>query len=623
MQNYVNNIASTLPDSNALVLLPYATCTVYEAGTLVKAALYSDDGVTPLTNPFTASSTAQVLFYAANGRYDLKVFKSGYVPVTIPNIELDDLLAPSGSNSVGYLPAGTGAVATTVQTKLRESVSVKDFGAVGNGVADDTAAIQACINAGAPSGKTIFFPAGVYRTTATVGFTRNNPQQFAFRVVGENSFYTTILADHASGPVLSLNRSLGCVSDICLNASATRTAGTAGSNYGLLMEGPDVASGAVATMTITRVRILNQPSHGLVHVGQSQLSYYEQVLCQSNKGHGFVFSDGTITSRTNLIFPGLLTLNGCWSISNTGHGLSLGSPSETVSPVRFLILNCEFSDNALTAGVRYTADEVWISGVNITIDTCAMGRSSGTAAIGCIRFAGENLFIRNQRAVVTTHTLRLQQDHILGSTTGVSVEGLRVLNNAQNPVVIVEDLTTVRDITVNTYGGSGNMTTMFTPNAIRTIWNRYPAISIVKKPSNQVVNNSTTLQDDTALSLQLGPSETVYFEAAIRYYGDSGADIKFAFVGPTGTSIRWDNANSIYITTGDVVTVSNSEITEGATRSFGAVSGTRNLYVRGYATTSTTPGLLQLQWAQNAAVAADTVVAAQSVLKIYRNNANT
>ena len=158
MQNYVNNIASTLPDSNALVLLPYATCTVYETGTLVKAALYSDDGVTPLTNPFTASSTAQVLFYAANGRYDLKVFKSGYVPVTIPNIELDDLLAPSGSGSVGYLPAGTGAVATTVQAKLRESVSVQDFGAVGNGSADDTAAFVAACTYASPRNLAVLVP---------------------------------------------------------------------------------------------------------------------------------------------------------------------------------------------------------------------------------------------------------------------------------------------------------------------------------------------------------------------------------------------------------------------------------------------------------------------------------
>ena len=62
------------------------------------------------------------------------------------------------ANSVTYLPAGTGAVQTTVQTKLRESVSVKDFGAVGDGVTDDTAAIQAAID----YGSVVYFPAGNY-----------------------------------------------------------------------------------------------------------------------------------------------------------------------------------------------------------------------------------------------------------------------------------------------------------------------------------------------------------------------------------------------------------------------------------------------------------------------------
>jgi hypothetical protein len=53
---------------------------------------------------------------------------------------------PSGvtdANDVSYLPAGTGAVATNVQTKLRESVSVKDFGADGTALTAAFAAMPA------------------------------------------------------------------------------------------------------------------------------------------------------------------------------------------------------------------------------------------------------------------------------------------------------------------------------------------------------------------------------------------------------------------------------------------------------------------------------------------------
>lgn len=81
----------------------------------------------------------------------------------IQGLAAADLAASGGASLVGYLPAGTGAVATDVQSKLRESVSVKDFGAVGDGVADDTAAIQRTIDAASLSGEKIVVTAGVYK----------------------------------------------------------------------------------------------------------------------------------------------------------------------------------------------------------------------------------------------------------------------------------------------------------------------------------------------------------------------------------------------------------------------------------------------------------------------------
>ena len=58
-----------------------------------------------------------------------------------------DLAATGGSALVGFQQAGVGAVSTTVQDKLRETVSVKDFGAVGDGVTDDTSAWGAWVAA--------------------------------------------------------------------------------------------------------------------------------------------------------------------------------------------------------------------------------------------------------------------------------------------------------------------------------------------------------------------------------------------------------------------------------------------------------------------------------------------
>ena len=68
------------------------------------------------------------------------------------------------ASQVSYTPAGTGAVPTNVQAKLRQTVSVKDFGAVGDGTTDDTTAIQAAIN----SGNSLYFPKGTYAVNSAL-----------------------------------------------------------------------------------------------------------------------------------------------------------------------------------------------------------------------------------------------------------------------------------------------------------------------------------------------------------------------------------------------------------------------------------------------------------------------
>ena len=80
---------------------------------------------------------------------------------------LNDVNNATYNGAAVYTPTGSGAVATTVQAKLRETVSVKDFGAVGDGVTDDTAAINAAIVAvGSAGGGSVYAPPGTYMVSS-------------------------------------------------------------------------------------------------------------------------------------------------------------------------------------------------------------------------------------------------------------------------------------------------------------------------------------------------------------------------------------------------------------------------------------------------------------------------
>lgn len=74
--------------------------------------------------------------------------------------------AASGSSLIGFESDLAGASTRSVQSKLRERVSVKDFGAVGDGVTDDTAAFNLATGAADVFStdlyREIYVPAGIY-----------------------------------------------------------------------------------------------------------------------------------------------------------------------------------------------------------------------------------------------------------------------------------------------------------------------------------------------------------------------------------------------------------------------------------------------------------------------------
>jgi len=160
----------------------------YAAGTTTPQATYtSATGVTAHSNPIILNAAGRVatgeIWLTAGSNYKFVLNTSSDVLIAswdnitgingtgitsaASNVSftgfkgqsgvVQDLADNDGSDWIGFAVAssGTGAVARSAQDKMRDVVSVKDFGAVGNGVADDTAAIQNALNVA--TGKILLF----------------------------------------------------------------------------------------------------------------------------------------------------------------------------------------------------------------------------------------------------------------------------------------------------------------------------------------------------------------------------------------------------------------------------------------------------------------------------------
>lgn len=127
---------------------------------------------------------------------DLPVADSPVVPTDVLPVVQNNVTKKTGIDQLGFFPAGTTVSLRTIQNKLRDIVSVKDFGAVGDAVTDDTAAIQNAINYVYDSGGgTVYFPSGTYITTKSLlvwGATPNPYFSKAVSLVGENKTLTKI-----------------------------------------------------------------------------------------------------------------------------------------------------------------------------------------------------------------------------------------------------------------------------------------------------------------------------------------------------------------------------------------------------------------------------------------------
>jgi hypothetical protein len=179
------------------------TVTVYRAGATALAAIYDDAAGTAKGNPFPSSPDGRWHFYAQDGQYDIR-FSDGAVPAR---------------------PV-SGAASRQVSAAVNEfSLSARQFGSVGDGVADDTASLQAALNAAALDNRTLYIPPGTYKVGHLVLQPQNGAPYISVNLVGGSNYGQTKIDCSDAGPCLKIidDRYFILQSFLVANAGASTT----------------------------------------------------------------------------------------------------------------------------------------------------------------------------------------------------------------------------------------------------------------------------------------------------------------------------------------------------------------------------------------------------------------
>jgi hypothetical protein len=347
----------------------------------------------------------------------------------------------SSTDQLTYNEGSTGAVNRVLTSRLQDYVSVKDFGAVGNGVADDTTAIQAAINSisnasnlGRGGGTVLVFPLGSYVISSSLLIDLKN-----IDIQGDGSTIThsgaspafllgnvSYLSDFVTGDayrVVSINN----ISIVLSNAS-----GIGVKNNGVrkvLMENVYVRGGARGVeleaafggVKLLKVSCQLQSDRGFSILKRNNLIRLEQCAALSGASIGFYIStdgvgpagelhavtldqcdaEGCITgyqiTGTNI---GSVLLKNCWGELNTGNAITVTGAAATN-----------------TYGVRIDGGQF--------DSNVVFGQTGGGLLVGCA-IEGANFSNANLR-IFTTSGIEVGYNQYLGTSALIYENGQPML----------------------------------------------------------------------------------------------------------------------------------------------------------------------------------------------------
>jgi hypothetical protein len=263
-------------------------------------------------------------------------------------------------------PPGTGGDGDTAG-----AFNVRDYGAVGDGTTDDTAAINACFTAawansiatgGISTGAIVFFPAGAYRVTSTISAATATG---SLTIVG-SGMYNTALTGNINGFILDKPDNTGAVIQSIRDIQ-------------IVNQNTTLGSGALRFGFVSSANLENILVQGMIGLdaGADQFqSRYANIIASANFENQIPGSIGIVACDATFVGCNVLGYDTGYLVGGMTSGSNAGAPG-----TNFIGCRAEVCAKGWNLGKNLLGN---LSGAGVTMIGCQSERCYETIVVSSV-----------------------------------------------------------------------------------------------------------------------------------------------------------------------------------------------------------------------------------------------